>query len=115
MPRKHIDAGRYNKEVLRALEEAGILYAQKGEVYDTVLYPWEKMPFGLTSFVDMIFIKAARLVSALATSQEKRETTAPAYAIDVTRDTLFDLIVYAAMALAYDELTSDRPRGERVE
>lgn len=73
-----------------ALGEAGLLFERKGRDYNTGFGRDDYFPMGLQSYAQMVWVKAMRLLSfARAPRAEVHEKI---------RDTLLDLINYAAFA-----------------
>ena len=87
-----------------ALQEANLIVQQRVNSRDTLgVAPWDKMCYGIKSYVSFIFHKAARLVS-MARFEDVSSVSTPQALEDKIDDELLDLINYAAMAWAYRKL-----------
>lgn len=73
-----------------ACAEAALLFHRKGKDYNTGVGRDEYFPLGLPSYAQMIWVKALRLISF---AKQPRGTN-----FEGTRDTLLDVISYAAFA-----------------
>lgn len=91
---------------LAPLAEAGLVAVRKGKDYNTGVSRDDYFPLGLASYAQMIWVKCLRLVSfAKMPRSEENEGV---------RDTLLDLINYAAFAADWLHRQSLRLKKESV-
>jgi hypothetical protein len=87
----------YNKLLNSNLASISALIRERGDLYDAkgTVPVWQKMPFGDTSFMTLVFMKAQRARAQVASDVHP----------DALRDSLRDLAAYTIMYLAWLDMT----------